>query len=117
MKLIFVYNADSDFLSQAKNFITKAVDPDSYKCNLCKITYGTVVIKQEWRDFIENSDIDMDFLHKDEFLDKYPGRKDVDFPAVFEKKDGSIKEVITAEEINKMNDVEDLKNKLEELIS
>ncbi|MEX1015001.1 MAG: hypothetical protein WDZ80_07650 [Candidatus Paceibacterota bacterium] len=115
MKLIFVYNADSDLLSKTKDFVHKALSPESYVCNLCKITYGVAVMKQEWRDFINESNIDMEFLHKDEFIKKYPNLKNQKLPAVFLEENNDIKTFIPAEEIDKIESIKELKNLINNL--
>lgn len=116
MEIIFVYNADSDILSQAKDFINKALSPETYACNLCKITYGTAVMKQEWRDFIENSDFEIKFLHRDEFRGKYLSKSDVELPAAFRHEGGEIETIITAHEINSVNNIQDLKKLVESVV-
>jgi len=71
MKLIFVYNADSGMLNKLIDIGHKIVSPETYSCNLCNLTFGNFSENQKWKEFRENSEIDMEFLHRDEFKEKY----------------------------------------------
>jgi hypothetical protein len=82
-KLIFVYNADSGFLNALGDFAHKIVRPSTYACNLCAVTFGNLGMKMEWKQFVNNLDLDVEFLHKDEFREKY--KKDGEFPSVYIK--------------------------------
>ena len=71
MKIIFVYNADSGFVSSLLDIGHKVISPDTYSCNLCKMTYGVIGEREEWKKYRESSKDEMEFLHKDEFENKY----------------------------------------------
>lgn len=104
-KIIFVYNAEGDFFSSAKDFVHKIVAPKSYSCNLCKITSGNFKIKDKWKDFILSLGIEVEFLHKDEFLKKY--KSEENFPAAFiEEKE--LKILVNQKEINQVKDLDEL---------
>lgn len=81
-KLIFVYNADSGILNAVKDAVHKTFKPQTYGCNLCAVTFGPVFMKSEWRRFIENLPVPVEFLHRDEFTEQY-GADGRAFPAVF----------------------------------
>jgi hypothetical protein len=115
-KLIFVYNADSGFFSTLTDFAHKIISPDTYSCNLCKITYGNTGVKKEWKDFIQSLSIKSEFLHKDEFIKKYPDENNQEFPCVFVLQNNKLKLLISAKEINSVDSLDSLisltKNKL-----
>ena len=46
-KIIFIYNADDSFSSKAIDFIHKIVNPETYQCSLCTLTYGNVSMKND----------------------------------------------------------------------
>lgn len=71
MKLIFVYNADSGLLNTLMDIGHKIIEPETYTCNLCNLTFGNFSENQKWKEFRENTDIEMEFLHRDEFETKY----------------------------------------------
>ena len=108
-KLIFVYNADSGVLNALKDAVHKTVSPETYECNLCAITYGSVSMKPEWRKFIRSLPVETEFLHRDEFLEVY-GPGEADFPAIFGP---DRKLLISAEELNKCVSLEELKRLVE----
>lgn len=107
-QLIFVYNADSGLFNSLNNFAHKIFSPSTYQCNLCALTYGNFLMKQEWKNFIESLPVQTVFLHKDEFINQY--KINVTLPAVFMLNDKLINEVITADEINNCNSLDELQN-------
>ena len=108
-KIIFVYNADTGLFNSINDFMHKIFPPETYKCNLCSITYGSLLMKKEWKKFVVSLDYEIEFLHKDEFYNKYPNFKNMNLPAVFSKTGNKLNEVISAEEINKCKNLDALK--------
>ena len=86
--LVFVYNADSGAINLVKDFWKKMVKPSSYECNLCMQTFGTFDVKKDWKKFINSIEIDSEFLHKDEFEEKY-GILDAKFPSAYLNEEGN----------------------------
>lgn len=70
-KLIFVYNADSGTLNALLDMAHKILHPKSYQCNLCSLTHGAVAERKAWKAFHERTDIEMEFLHRDEFEQRH----------------------------------------------
>ena len=106
--LIFVYNADSDIFSSVTDAMHKIVSPDTYKCNLCKLTYGNVAIREEWRNFLATLTAHKEFLHKDEFVASYPNLASVELPAILLKTRDGIEPFISAKDINAQTTLDDL---------
>jgi hypothetical protein len=106
-KLVFVYNADSGVFHELKDYVHKAVSPSTYGCNLCAITFGSLGMKKDWKNFVEGLDLPVEFSHRDEFADRYPSI-DVQFPAAFVKRGSDITLLIAHTEINRAKSVEDL---------
>ena len=65
MKYYFVYNAHSSLFNKLTDAAHKALSPDTYECNLCKLTYGLTSMKKEWKAFIQEYDVV--FTYKDAF--------------------------------------------------
>ena len=105
--LLFVYNADSGLFSELKDYVHKMVAPESYGCNLCRITFGATGMKEEWKHFIENLDIDVEFLHIDEIKKLHPEIRAA-FPAAFIRQDGDLSLLISDTEINRCSDLDEL---------
>jgi len=110
IKIIFVYNADSSLFAQLTDYTHKLISPQTYKCNLCRITYGNLGMKQEWKEFIQQLSYKIVFLHKDEFLRLYPTLSTVSFPAVFQEKNNTLVHKITSKEINSKLSLRELKD-------
>lgn len=109
MKLLFVYNADSSLFSQLNDYAHKIISPKTYQCNLCALTYSHLGMKTEWKKFIASLPVKSDFLHKDEFLKTYSDEKMTDFPSVFMYESEKLHRVISAEELNSIRDIDNLK--------
>src|SRR5690606_30777946 len=84
--------------------------PSTYNCNLCDITFGLVAENKVWKKFREKSDIQMTFLHKDEFAKTYASKfgHKFTFPIVlFEGNDG-LEIFISTEELNALETSQEL---------
>jgi len=113
MKIIFVYNADSGFVSSLLDIGHKVISPDTYSCNLCKMTYGVIGEREEWKKYRESSKNEMEFLHKDEFENKYKEKRE--YPIILKMNDSNeLDELISKEELNGMKSVSELIHKLKE---
>lgn len=112
MELILVYNADSGLFNAIRDGVHKFIAPNTYQCNLCALTFGTITMKEEWKTFIESLGIPADFLHRDEFLQMLKSHphnvKKIQFPAIFLEKDDQISLFIPDVEINKCKTLKDL---------
>ena len=108
MKLIFVYNADSGLFNTVTDIAHKVLSPKTYSCNLCALTHGHFKIKQDWIEFLEQIDTELEFLHRDEFLDKYNQDK-AELPAIFIEENGELSLWLDQASINKIETLDDLK--------
>ena len=108
MKLIFVYNADSGLFNTVSDIAHKVLSPKTYSCNLCALTHGHFKIKQEWVEFLEQIDTELEFLHRDEFLEKYH-QDDAELPAVFVEEDEEVSVWLDQASINQIETLDDLK--------
>lgn len=107
--ILFVYNANGGIFSQLSDAAHKLLSPSTYACNLCKITYGNVRMKKQWKDYIESLSLGTIFLHKDEFERKYPVLAKERLPAIFffganQQKLASI----AADELNNITTIDEL---------
>jgi hypothetical protein len=74
LKLIFVYNADSGISNAIKDCFHKLLSPKTYPCKLCDLTYAAFSERKKWKKFRKNSNIEMQFLHADEFYEQYSSK-------------------------------------------
>jgi len=105
--LIFVYNADSGFVNTLLDIGHKIVSPQTYACNLCAITHSTFSMRDEWKQFVAGLGMPVEFLHRDELKNKY-GLEGIPLPVIFRKADGSPREFIGREEINRCHSLGEL---------
>lgn len=110
MRLIFVYNANSGRINAILDSLHKIASPETYDCNLCAITFGNFSENKTWKKFREESDIDMEFYHKDKFLNQFRSKwlPEYEFPIILFENDSELEQFISSSELNKLESVEDL---------
>jgi hypothetical protein len=106
-KLVFTYNADSGIFSTVEDYFHKIIKPQTYQCKLCSLTYGNLGMKHEWKEFTEGLDIPVEFLHRDEFISKYPDKKH-EFPCAHIQRDSELISIIAKDEMNQMETLDEL---------
>ena len=105
MKLIFVYNANSGKLNTLFDIGHKLLSPGTYQCDLCSLTHGALSEKKAWKEFRERTELEMEFLHKDE-LEKIHA-KTFDYPVILKQAD-DIELFLSADEISRVKSVDGL---------
>jgi hypothetical protein len=105
--LIFVYNADSGKFNALKDAIHKIVRPSTYPCSLCAVTYGNLGMKTEWKTFVNELGIPVEFLHRDEFCDQHDCAG-VTYPVAFLIENGKRTELISTEEMDATTSLDDM---------
>ncbi len=106
-KIVFIYNADSGVINLVKDFWKKILRPSSYECNLCMQTFGAFSMKKDWKSFINNLNIDSEFLHRDEFEKKYKV-KDAKYPSAYFYDDGQLTLLISEDEMNTVKSLDEM---------
>jgi len=114
-KLVFVYNADSGMFNTLTDIAHKIFSPQTYECNLCAISHSYLNERSEWKEFIQDLGVECEFLHRDEFLKKYPSSEGT-FPMIFEVVNDDLEVRISAEKINSCKSMEDLKVAIKSVI-
>jgi len=106
--LIFIYNADSGLFNTITDIAHKVLSPDTYSCQLCQLTHSYFSVKRDWADFLGDIDAECEFLHRDEFVNKYGAAK-IDLPAILLDEDGKLSPWLSQEEISQCKSIEMLK--------
>ncbi len=101
---LFVYNAQSGSLFKGIDFFHKIISPDTYACNLCKITHGIFSERAKWKKFRKQENVEMKFYYKDEFEAQYG--KQLSYPIVLYSP--SLDVVMTHTEINSLKTLQEL---------
>lgn len=101
-KLVFVYNANSGARNALMDSMHKVFSPATYNCKLCDITFGVVAENRTWKRFRQNSNHQMEFLHKDEFAKKYASKfgYKFEFPIVLLEGEHGLEVLIATKELN-----------------
>ncbi|NJB70808.1 hypothetical protein GGR42_001270 [Saonia flava] len=119
-KLIFVYNANSGIHNAILDSAHKMLSPETYACNLCDITYGTIKEDKIWRKYRKSNKnmvkahnpkgLEMQFLHKNEFIKKFDHQDDdpYSYPIVFAIINGYMEVFIHTEILNVVETSEEL---------
>lgn len=107
MKLIFVYNAKAGIRAGLFDSIHKLVSPATYRCALCAITYGPFRMDARWKAWISRLPFPVDFHHKQDFAKAYPDVR-VALPAILTDRDGEVKTLVTALDMQALETVDDL---------
>ncbi|ADY29833.1 hypothetical protein [Cellulophaga lytica] len=109
-KIIFVYNANSGVGNAMLDSVHKIFSPSTYNCNLCSITFGVFTEDKAWKKFRSTTNLELQFLHKDEFEKKFVGSKFVNttLPVIFKESGGELKEFITTNELNELKSSDQL---------
>lgn len=113
-RLLFVYNADSGVMQALRDAVHKTVSPETYGCNLCALTYGSLGMRRRWRGFVDGLPLPAVFVHRDEFRDGYD--RDVALPAAFVEEDGELSLLLSADEINGCGTLDELMALVEEKV-
>lgn len=106
--IIFVYNADSGLFNALTDTAHKIFSPSTYECNLCALTHGNFGMRNEWKAFLESLNIEMEFLHKNELAEHYK-INNAKLPAIYNKIDNQLTELIPADLINQCQNLAELK--------
>ncbi len=119
MKLLFVYNANSGAMNALLDSAHKLLSPSTYNCNLCDLTFGLASENSVWKKFRQESDVEMIFLHKDEFLNEYKSKwlPKYEFPIVLEITDQALELFIASNELQQFETVEQLIESIKNRVS
>ncbi|MFS4494870.1 GTPase [Maribacter sp. 2308TA10-17] len=109
-KLIFIYNADSGIRNMIMDSAHKIFSPDTYECSLCDITYGAFTENSVWKKYRKETNLQMEFLHKDEFAKAYASKfgYKFTFPIVLAETNDGLEIFVKTEELDKAKNAEEL---------
>ncbi len=108
-RLLFVYNADSGLFNTLGDIGHKLFSPETYPCQLCALTHGILRERQDWHDFIGTLEADCEFLHRDQFRERFLGLVQP-LPAVFLLVDGSPRPCLDPGALAAAAGIDDLKH-------
>lgn len=107
-RLVFVYNVDATPLAVLRD-VYSAITTGTTDCHLCDITYSGLIKDKDWRRFVANLGLDVDFQFRSTFRAAHPDI-DADCPAAFlETTDNKLTQLLTSDQINAAHDVTQLR--------
>ncbi|WP_276165645.1 GTPase [Zobellia alginiliquefaciens] len=117
-KLVFIYNANSGLKSSLLDSAHKILSPSTYDCNLCDITFGVFTENKVWRKFREETDLEMEFLHKDEYQKQYASKfgNKFTFPIILAQTSDDLQVFVGTEEMNAIESSESLVKVIQERV-
>ncbi len=110
LHLLFVYNTDAGLFASVTDLVHKIVSPQTYNCGLCKLTYGNLAMKHQWKNFLDTLPASKTFLHKNEFENQYD--QPFQLPAVFYLEKGKPFLLLSASDIKVCTTLDELQNAL-----
>ncbi|MGJ8735975.1 GTPase [Zobellia laminariae] len=115
-KLIFIYNADSGLKNALLDSAHKILSPSTYDCNLCDITFGVFTEDKVWKKFREQTNLEMEFLHKDEYKKQYASKfgNKYTFPIILAQVNEDLQVFVSTEEMNTLENSESLTKIIQE---
>ena len=113
--IIFVYNADSGLFNLLSDMAHKVISPETYNCQLCKLTHGHFGMRDQWHEYLQTLNAEIVFLHRDEFIKQYPDHH-AELPALFLGRDNVIELLIAASMITSCSTMEELIHQVDEKI-
>ena len=105
MELQFIYNAKSDWFNSIFDLVHKNISPETYQCNLCKITHGAFTESKKFKELKIKYNITL--WHTDDYELKY--HKESAYPLIiFRDLSGNELYRIESHTINEIKNVTDL---------
>jgi len=110
-KMIFVYNGDTGTLNALIDMGHKLLSPSTYPCSLCDITHNTFAIKKEWSEYLEQNKDQYEFLHRDEFFERFPKFRSIDLPLFMDVESGEV--LLSKHQLDRFRNMDELIDWLE----
>lgn len=114
-ELLFVFDTNSNWWNKGLWPLQRLLSPYIYICHLYMLVYGNFGIKSVWKKFLQENTVKIKFLHKDEFR-KQITTLDIEYPIIFQRDKGKLRTFLTAKDINKLKNVDELIQKIEKTL-
>lgn len=110
MEIQFIYNAKSNVASSILDLAHKIISPETYQCNLCKITHGAFTESKKFKELKKKYNITL--WHIDEYEAKY--FKEDSYPLIILRNEfGKELNRIDTETLNNLKTVDELEELIE----
>ena len=101
-ELIFIYNANSDFWSQAKDLVAK-ITKGKTQCSLCNATWALFNKKKTWLNKEKQIKIPYQYIHKDQLegsIKNYLDQSNINLPSVLLKEGSNYRELVNSGQLD-----------------
>lgn len=98
--------------------VYKVVNPSTYSCKLCELTYGSFQEKKAWKEFREDLDFETEFLHKDEFQEIYASKfgHKFEFPIVLTQTKNGLEVLVSSKKFSEIDSISEFISLLYKLV-
>lgn len=111
LKIVFVYNANTDPLSAVVDYAHKVFKPSTYKCELCALTHHNFGQRNAWKNFKKETNFDLSFWYIRQFEEAHIER--YEYPVVLKMVGNKFVLLLDKTEITHFKDVDELIERLE----
>ena len=108
IQLMFFYNSKSGFVNSLYDYAHKKISPETYSCNLCRITYENWSRNDKWSEYLNKLPFEIDFVYKNSKNDLFPDINEFDLPAVLLNNNKKLSELVSKKEIDNFKNDTDL---------
>ena len=105
--LVFIYKAESGLLNKLKDAVHKTFKPETYPCKLCDITYSPVHMRAQWKRFVEQFPLNVEFSYTDLIEAEHP-EAGLEYPCACLRQSGDLSALISADQMNTCETIDEL---------
>lgn len=105
MELFFVYNAKMGFAHMLMDGLHKVIQPSTYACDLCAITYHAAGKRKDWKNFLQNINIPTRFYYANTLPVEFD--EDFDYPVVLRYENSSVSLILDKQDFAALNDLDE----------
>lgn len=110
MEIQFIYNAKNNVASSIFDLAHKIISPETYQCNLCKLTHGAFTESKKFKELKQKYNITL--WHIDDYETNFKKEKSYPLIILRDEKGSEINRIDT-ETINNLNTVDELEELIE----
>jgi hypothetical protein len=117
VELIIVYNAESGFFNSVSSSVHKFVSPETYSCQLCRVSHGLVGMLGPWKTYLERLPVPVRSYHRSQFQTTFPDYADTRLPSILlRKRNGDFTPMLEADVIERAGNLMTLINLLNDAL-
>lgn len=109
-ELIIVYKAKSGTLNKSLDYLHKMFSPETYSCDLCRITHGNFGAKKEWTQLLNKLNMKVAYFYCDNLPKEIA---EMECPSILVRENAQLDSLISAVELKEIS-LEKLILKLEQ---